>query len=140
MGTPPRPRPPRAALDRAAVGRRGEELAVEHLERLGYRVLARNVRVREGEIDVIAFDGVTIVFVEVKSRRLTSTAAGPVAPLEGLSPRQQARLRRLAAAWLSAPDPARLHPRARELRLDAIGVVIDRRGALLSLEHLEGAW
>ncbi len=123
------------------LGRAGEQLACEHLERLGFRVLARNVRMRRGEIDVIAFDGRTLAFVEVKSTReqARGTPANEIfTPLERLGGRQRARLRRLAAAWLC--EPGRQRPRAREVRLDAIGVIVDEHGRLLRLEHVEGAW
>ncbi len=57
---------------RHRLGRLGEDLAAAHLERLGYTVLARNHRTRHGELDIVATDGGTLVFVEVKTRR-----AGP---------------------------------------------------------------
>lgn len=124
-----------------ALGRLGEELAAAHLARLGYSLLARNVRTRHGEIDLIAHSGTTLVFVEVKTRR-ASLGAGPVdqslTPLAGLRPRQRSRLRRLAVAWLSEQRATR--PTARTIRFDAIGVTLDRRDRLLRLEHLEGAW
>jgi putative endonuclease len=126
---------------RRALGRRGEDLAAEHLARLGFAALARNVRTRHGEIDLIVLDGETIVFVEVKTRRVSARSAGgenSVEPLEALRPRQRARLRRLALAWLSDADTSR--PRARTLRFDAVGVLLDDRGRLLRLEHLEAAW
>jgi putative endonuclease len=122
------------------LGRRGEELAAAHLAQLGFRVLARNARTRRGEIDVIAFDGATLVFAEVKTRRLSGSRAQlqpEQRPLAALRPRQRARLRRLAAAWLYE-QPRR--PTARTIRFDAIGVVLDSRGALYTLEHIEGAW
>jgi putative endonuclease len=124
---------------RGRLGALGEELAGAHLQRLGFRVLERNVRTREGEIDLIAFDGHTLVFVEVKTAR-AATAGGrqEAVPLDWLRPRQRLRIRRLARAWLA--DPERRHPRAETLRFDAIGVVLDRRGRLLALEHLEDAW
>ena len=59
---------------RRALGRLGERLAAAHLQRLGFAILARNVRTRHGEIDLIAFDGEALVFVEVKTRR--SAGAG----------------------------------------------------------------
>ena len=59
---------------RQALGRSGEDLAVRHLTRLGYRVLERNYRCPLGEIDLIARDGDSLVFVEIKTRRGTSTA------------------------------------------------------------------
>ena len=50
------------------LGRRGEDLAAAHLERNGYLILARNVRLRRGEIDIVAREGGDLVFVEVKTR------------------------------------------------------------------------
>ncbi len=124
---------------RERLGALGEELASAHLQRLGFRVLERNVRTREGEIDLIAFDGHTLVFVEVKTARAAAAGSRQEAvPLDWLGPRQRLRIRRLARAWLA--DPRRRHPRAAAVRFDAIGVVLDARGRLLALEHLEGAW
>lgn len=128
---------------RRALGRRGEELAAEHLERLGFRVLERNVRTRRGEIDLVACDGTTLVFAEVKTtcrrgRRWEASALGAAGPLRSLGARQRVRLRGLAAVWLS--ERAGMQPRARTIRFDAIGVTLDREGALVELEHLEGAW
>jgi putative endonuclease len=127
---------------RRALGRRGETLAAEHLIRLGFTIVARNARTRHGEIDLIAFDGHTLAFVEVKSRRARGPRMAQVdpelAPLASLRRRQRARLRGLAAAWLSEQRPAGLL--AQEIRFDAIGVTIDARGELLCLEHLQAAW
>lgn len=109
--------------------------------RLGFRVLARNVRTRAGEIDLIAFDGSTLVFVEVKTLRATRHAGcgrPAVRPLDGLRGRQRARLRRLALAWLS--EESRSRPSARVIRFDAVGVTVDHHGRLLRLDHLEAAW
>lgn len=117
---------------RHRLGRAGEQLAAEHLERRGFAVLARNHRTRWGEIDLIAADATRIVFCEVKTRR-----AGSSGPFDGLRQEQCRRLRRMAAAWLQA-HPGR--PRTPELRFDAIGITIDARGRLVSLEHLEGAF
>jgi putative endonuclease len=126
---------------RAALGRLGEELATTHLEQLGFRVLARNVRTRQGEIDVIAFDGHTLVFAEVKTRH-AGARGGAIRPdqepLWGLGARQRARLRRLAAAWLR--DRGAEEPFARAIRFDALGVIVDGSGALRRLEHIEQAW
>jgi putative endonuclease len=129
---------------RRELGRVGEQLAAEHLERLGFTILARNVRTRHGEIDLVAFDGHALVFAEVKTRRGRRHRAGAALadePLASLRARQRARLRRLAVAWLSAQrSGGTAAPFAQELRFDAIGVLLDGAGALLRLDHLEGAW
>jgi putative endonuclease len=125
---------------RRALGRRGERLAAAHLQRLGFAVLARNVRTRYGEIDLIAFDGETLAFVEVKTRRARQRwrLAPEEQPLAWLRTRQRARLRRLAAAWLH--EESRDRPVAHTIRFDAIGVIIDTADRLLCLDHIESAW
>jgi putative endonuclease len=124
------------------LGRLGEDMAVTHLRRMGFALLERNARTRHGEIDVVAFDGRTLVFVEVKTRRSMGSprkSGGPEEhPLAALRPRQRARLRRLAAAWLY--DETHVRPSAHTIRFDAIGVTVDGRGALVRLDHVEGAW
>jgi putative endonuclease len=126
---------------RRALGSRGEQLAAGHLSRLGCSIVARNERTRYGEIDLIALDGGTLVFVEVKTRRVSARAGTPredQQPLAWLRPRQRARLRRLAAAWLA--DPRRVRPTAQAIRFDAIGVILDTRHELVRLDHVQGAW
>jgi putative endonuclease len=126
---------------RHRLGRLGEDLAAAHLEGLGFAILERNVRTRHGEIDLIAFDGATLVFAEVKTARRRSDARVGIReadPLEWLGAPQRMRLRRLAGAWLR--DAGGSRPRARAIRFDAIGVLVDRADALLRLDHLEAAW
>jgi putative endonuclease len=126
---------------RRTLGRRGEDLAADHMRRLGFTPLRRNERTRHGEIDLIAFDGSTLVFAEVKTRRGRAHAKEPrpdQLPLAWLRPRQRVRLRRLAVAWLS--DAKRSRPKAREIRFDAIGVTVDATGGVVRIDHIEGAW
>ena len=113
------------------LGHLGEDLAVAHLERLGYEIVTRNHRTRFGELDIVARDGETLVFCEVKTRR------GRGKPWESLSWSKCLQVRRMARAYLAeVPD----HPRLPNLRFDAVGVVIDPRGRLARLDHLEGAF
>ena len=119
---------------RQHLGRIGEDLALAHLERLGYALVARNYRTRHGEIDLVVYDGTTLVFVEVKTRRANSARRGP---WEALHERKRLQVRRMAAAFLSDVQD---RPRATELRFDAIGVVIDAHGKLVRLDHLEAAF
>ena len=74
------------------LGDRGEELAVQHLRSLGYRIVERNYRCRLGEIDCVAVHGKTLVFLEVKARR-TDEFGGP---LEAVDARKRRRMTRLA--------------------------------------------
>ena len=122
------------AIDlRHHLGRVGERLALEHLERLGYRVIARNHRTRFGEIDLVVCDEQTIVFVEVKARRAEALAGA----LDCVPPRKQRQVRSMAAAWLVETTD---RPRARDLRFDVVGVTVDRHGRLVRLDHVEGAF
>jgi putative endonuclease len=125
---------------RRALGQLGERLAAAHLERLGFAIVERNARTRNGEIDLIAFDGSALVFAEIKTRRARRPwrLTPEEQPLAWLSTRQRVRLRRLAAAWLH--QEARNRPAAHTIRFDAIGVIVDESGRLISLDHLEGAW
>jgi putative endonuclease len=114
------------------LGRLGERLAGEHFERLGYRVLARNHLTRFGELDLVLSDGETLVFCEVKTRRL-----GSGDPWDSLHDAKRSQVRRMAAAWLTEVTD---RPWFAELLFDAIGVVLDSRDALARLDHLEGAF
>jgi putative endonuclease len=139
----PRPARHRAGQPdrRRALGGLGERLAAAHLQRIGFSVVAHNVRTGHGEIDLIAFDGHTLVFAEVKARRVAAGQRSIRAdqdPLTALRPRQRARLRRLAAAWLREQRHTR--PAAETIRFDAIGVIVDASGEPLRVEHLRGAW
>jgi len=116
---------------RHCLGSLGEALAAHHLERLGLTIVARNHHTRWGEIDLIASDGETLVFCEVKTRR------SPGRPWDAMHARKQQQVRRMAAAYLAEVSD---RPRRRELRFDAIGVVVDEHGRLVSLDHLEGAF
>jgi putative endonuclease len=119
---------------RHQLGRIGEELALEHLERLGFTLVARNHRTRYGEIDLVVFGHGTLVFAEVKTRRANLSGRGP---WEALHERKRRQVRRMAAAFvLEVAD----RPRSADLRFDAIGVTIDGRGRLVRLDHLEAAF
>jgi putative endonuclease len=83
---------------RRATGAWGEEQVADWYRGRGYEVLARNWRVREGELDLVVARGDVVVFCEVKSR--SSEAFGQ--PFEAVTPVKQVRLRRLAARWLAA--------------------------------------
>ena len=120
-----------AADRRHHLGRAGERAAAQHLERLGYRIVARNHRTRYGEIDLIAADRDTLVIVEVKTRRSRGL------PWDALCERKRAQVRRMGRAYLSEVDD---RPKRATVRFDAIGVTFDARGCLASLEHLEDAF
>ena len=115
-------------LAKDAVGAYGERVAAAHLVASGMVVLDRNWRCVAGEIDIVARDGDTLVFCEVKTR--TGIRFGE--PLEGVTARKAARLRRLAAAWM---HERQLH--VPDVRIDLVGVLRPRRGAA-EVEHVRG--
>jgi putative endonuclease len=83
--------------EQGAFARRGEAIASDELVRLGYRIVERNCRSRWGELDVVAYDGDTLVFVEVKARR-AMRFGDPAYAVDG---RKQRRIVRLAQRYLS---------------------------------------
>ena len=120
---------------RHRLGRLGEDLALAHLERLGYALVARNHRTRFGELDLDRrATSVRWSSCEVKTRRARRGRRAVGRAATSASAGRSGAWRR---AWLAeAPD----RPRADDLRFDAIGVVIDARGRLVRLDHLEGAF
>ena len=116
------------SMTRAEIGALGEQLAVEHLAAQGLRVLARNWRCRYGELDVIAQESRTVVFVEVKTR--TGDGFGGLA--EAVTAQKVRRIRRLAGLWLAEQDS-----HWSGVRIDVIGVRIGRRREP-EITHLKG--
>jgi putative endonuclease len=127
---------------RRALGLRGEDLAAAHFKALGFRLLARNQYRRFGELDLVVFDGHTLVFVEVKTTSVRRQSVGS----EGYEqktlgwPRikQFQRQRRAVSAWLA--EHGSECPDARCRRLDVVKISFDERHELVRLDHIEGAW
>jgi putative endonuclease len=111
-----------------ALGQRGEQLAAEYLQQAGYRILARNWRCREGEIDIVAADHRVLVACEVKTR--SGTRYGT--PLEAVTRKKRSRLRRLAVQWVVANGVL-----FDEVRVDVVEVLKDSRGGF-TIEHVRG--
>lgn len=99
-------------------GRRGETLAYWFLRRSGYNMVARNRRLRSGEMDLIGWEGPVLAFVEVKTR--TSDEAGP--PETAVSRAQQQRIARAAEEYMR-----RLKRRPAAFRFDVASVSWDDR-------------
>ena len=100
---------------RISLGKQGEDLACREIRRRGYALLARRYRTRWGEIDIVARDGDTLVFIEVKTRRGTRFG-GPVAAVNF---RKQRRLINMARSYLmgiQGPEPP--------CRFDVVGVTL----------------
>ncbi|GFE14076.1 hypothetical protein Sgleb_21230 [Streptomyces glebosus] len=132
-GTDPRDTGPTTAKPpdtrRRALGRYGEDLAARRLIEAGMRILDRNWRCRDGEIDIVAADGDALVVCEVKTRR----AGWYEHPMAAVRPEKTARLRLLAERWLErhgGPPPG-------GVRIDVIGVLLPARGAPV-VQHARG--
>ena len=108
-------------LDRISLGKSGEERACRELERRGYAILARRYRTRFGEIDIIARDGPTIVFVEVKAR--TSDRYGD--PAAAVTLHKQAKVTAMAEDFL-----ARRHLHGAPCRFDVVAIAFGPGGEL----------
>ena len=109
---------------RIALGRRGEQIAARYLRRCGYLILARNYRAAGAEIDLVAIEGETLVFVEVKAR--SGMLFG--APVEAVDENKQVRIRRAA-------DVYALRHRVRDfpMRFDVVAIVGSGRNRHLDL-------
>ncbi len=123
-------------IARQRTGQRAEELVARRLAAAGWEILERNARTRHGELDIVARDGRTLVFVEVKAGRAGS-AFGPERPILAVDARKQRRIRRLATAWMAE---RRGLPRYEEIRFDAVGVTFDRAGRVVDIEHIPNAF
>lgn len=108
----------------------GEDLACEALQRRGYAVLARRYRTRVGEIDIVAADGNTVVFVEVKARRDTRCGV----PAEAVTWWKQRRIITMARFYLATH-----RCQDRPVRFDVVSVLAPR-GAAPTVEIIRGAF
>ncbi len=116
--------------ERQACGREGETRAAAFLAARGFTILARNVRAPAGEIDLVALDGDTLVFCEIRTRRSRRQGGA----LESVTPRKQRQVVRVAE-WFLAGHPE-LH--ARPMRFDV--VAIDVCGDALAIAHVPDAF
>jgi putative endonuclease len=121
---------------RQRLGRRAEDLVAARLRSEGWELVERNARTRTGEIDLIALDGSTLVFVEVKAGRAGSPT-GPVNPAHSVGPRKQAKIRLLAREWLGA---GRSPSGVAGYRFDVVGVLFGRRPDAVELDHIRNAF
>jgi putative endonuclease len=110
------------------LGHRGEQVAADYLERAGFRILDRNWRCPEGEIDIVAAEQQILVICEVKTR--SGTRFGT--PAEAVTRVKRGRLRRLAVRWLVAHGVL-----FDEVRIDVIALLADQAGNF-TIEHVRG--
>ena len=116
---------------RERAARCGERMAEAFCLLRGYEVVDRNVREGRGEIDLVARDHDTVVFVEVKFR----TGADRAAPLLAVSPKKREDVARTAALYL-----ARRGLQGRPVRFDVIGITWGSDGTELHLQHIANAF
>jgi putative endonuclease len=110
------------------LGREGEQAAVDYLTERGFRILDRNWRCADGEIDIVAVERHALVVCEVKTR--SGTRYGT--PLEAISRAKHRRLRRLAVQWLRAHGI-----RFEQIRIDVVGLLYEGTGGF-TIEHIRG--
>jgi putative endonuclease len=110
------------------LGKEGEEAAAGYLEKCGFRILDRNWRCADGEIDIVAVERHTLVVCEVKTRSGTRYGS----PLDAVGQAKRRRLRKLAAQWLSAHGI-----RFDQVRIDVLGLLRDG-GDGFTIEHVRG--
>ena len=113
------------------LGRRGEDLAAWHLWKLGYVIVARGHKGHIGEIDLVAVDGRTLVFVEVKTR--TTQDAGH--PADAVDADKQRRLTRLALSYMKRHDLLE-----NKARFDVVAITWPDKGKKPKLEHFKDAF
>ena len=131
----PRPWPP-MTVARRRTGAIAEDLVARRLAAAGWEIVERNARTRYGELDIVARDGPTLVFIEVKGAR-EGTRFGPERPILSIDRRKQQRVRRLATAWMAE---RRDRPPYDEIRFDAVGVTLDRSDRPVHVDYVKGAF
>ncbi len=113
-----------------ALGRRGEEIALEYFRNKGYRIVEQGFRLFRGEIDIVAYDGPTLVFIEVKTRATTEFGL----PEEAVTPAKQSQIRKIARGFLVERDLG--EP---DCRFDVLAVFAPEEGDPV-ITHFESAF
>jgi putative endonuclease len=117
-------------MKRQETGILGERLAGDFLGKNGYRIIERNYRCPGGEVDIVAQQQDTLVFVEVRTKR--SRLFG--SPEESITPAKMEKLRAVAAYYCQSRPGL---PEA--WRIDVVAIEMDRRGSVLRIELIENA-
>jgi putative endonuclease len=112
------------------LGRRGEDIAADHLARLGYAIGVRNWRCAAGEMDIVAREGETLVFVEVRTRRSRDFGT----PEESITASKQARLVEVAQTYMQTMELADV-----AWRIDVVAIEIGSRGQVQRFNHIHNA-
>jgi putative endonuclease len=121
----------RRKTETISTGRRGESLALEFLIGLRYAIVEKNYRKQYGEVDIIARDGDTLVFIEVKTRQTTVFGT----PFEAVDARKQRQISRIAQEYIQShrlgDEPA---------RFDVIAVRLERDNQPATIDHMKNAF
>src|SRR3954451_25262403 len=120
---------------RQARGMAGERAASEMLIALGYEIIERNFRTRYGELDIVATEGNTLVFCEVRSRVGDGAIA---AALESISAGKRMQLRKMVSEWFRLSSTE--HLRTNRTRFDVVAVALAPDGRALAIEHVRDAF
>lgn len=127
---------------RRTTGARGEQAAADHLTAKGWRILTRNARWREGELDIVALADGVLVFVEVKTL-VARNGKPPFSPLESIGHRKQQRIRMLSRRWMVDQLPrTRLDEDVgfSSIRFDAIAATVSPAGTVIDIDHVTDAF
>lgn len=122
---------PPGADPRHDLGKRGEDLAAAYLQKQGYRIIARRERVLRGDLDIVALDDRTVVFVEVRTR--SDTQHGH--PAETVNRRKQQRIATLANAYIR-----RHRLEDCRVRIDVVTVTLESDEGQPEIEHFQDAF
>lgn len=129
---------------RKTIGAIGEAAVRECIAAWNWYLVDYNVRWRDGELDIIAIERRTLVFIEVKTLRARRSTGRPAfSPFESIDDRKRHQLRKLAKRWLSEDLPRQFHKgehRFEEIRFDAFAVTVDADEKVTSIEHLDDAF
>ena len=140
-------KPPKAKKrtdPRHAIGAIGEAAVRDCVTAWNWYVVDHNVRWRDGELDIIAVDDRTLVFIEVKTLRAKSSTGRPsFSPFESIGDRKRAQIRSLAKRWISDELRRQYHRGERRFegfRFDAFAVTVDAADNVTTIEHIEDAF
>ena len=114
---------------RKNLGQWGERLAIRYLEKIGYRILEKNWRVKEGEVDIIALDKRRFVFIEVKTRKNNTFGY----PAESITNQKQTKMIKCIKKYLEQHHTIQHY----DVRLDIILISLDQKKRKIKLEHLK---
>jgi putative endonuclease len=112
------------------LGKSGEKVALRYLEDKKYKIVAMNFRLFRGEIDIIAYDNNTLVFVEVKTRKSTDFGL----PEESVTPSKQKQIKKIAQGFLTKNNLYET-----ECRFDVVSLILDK-GKTYSIRHIKNAF